>query len=184
MIVYKRIILILLFVCFSFVFATEQSDLLIQLNDENLGVEIDSVKIYDELILQENKESSYGSNVVGIVVGSGISGVGTYFLVGGLYALNHKSDDAGDEVFTAIAGGAMLGISITLYLVGIPVLAYNIYKYNVHKNHAIKRDEYQDSLNRYKLRKQQNEINSVQLMLFPTVNIANAGLGVNAILFF
>ena len=71
----------------------------------------------------------------------GISGVGTYFLVGGLYALNHKSDDAGDEVFTAIAGGAMLGISITLYLVGIPVLAYNIYKYNVHKNHAIKRDE-------------------------------------------
>ncbi|PJJ42448.1 hypothetical protein [Hallerella succinigenes] len=183
----KRICALLLFYV-SVIYAADGTQglkqPLLQSNSENTAIEIDSVDIYAKLISLENSESSYGPNIAGIAVGGGLTGVGTYFLIGGLYALNHKSGDAGDETFTAIAGGAMLGISIPLYLVGIPVLVYNIYKYNVHKKHAIKRDEYQDSLNKYKLQKGQEEMGSVQLMFFPMINFASAGFGAGAILNF
>lgn len=147
-------------------------------------VELDSVDIYKELIELENKDASYGANVEGIVFGGGLVGVGTFFLVNAIYAVNKSSDNGWDEVANGVAGGVLFGIAIPFYLLGLPVLIYNIHKYNVHKKHALKRDEYQEALDRYKLRKEQEERNSVQLMVVPTLNLANAGFGANAVLLF
>lgn len=52
------------------------------------------------------------------------------------------------------------------------------YYYIVHKNHAIKCDEYRDALKRYKLRRESENPDAVRLMIVPTVNFTNAGGGV------
>jgi len=67
---------------------------------------------------------------------------------------------------------------------GIPVLIYNIHKYNVRKEHAIKRDEYKEALDRYKVRMQEEGWKSVQFMVVPTLNLAKASFGANAVLQF
>lgn len=147
-------------------------------------VELDSIDIYKELIEQENKDTSYGANIEGIVFGGGLVGVGTFFLVTAIYAVNKSSDDGWDEAGNHLAGGVAFGIAIPFYLLGVPVLIYNIHKYNVRKEHALKRDEYQEALDRYKAKKTQEERNSVQLMVVPTLNVAKASFGANAILLF
>jgi hypothetical protein len=188
MIICKQIFVLILFYV-TVIYATDSTQglkqPLLQSNSENTAIEIDSVSVYEDLISLENRESSYGSNIAGIAIGGGLTGVATYFLIGGLYTVNTVDhNDPGDETFGTMSGGLLVFFSIPLYLVGVPVLAYNIYKYNVHKNHAIKRDEYQDSLNKYKLRKGQEEMSSVQLMIFPIINFASAGFGAGAILNF
>ena len=147
-------------------------------------VELDSVDIYKELIERENKDASYGANIEGIVFGGGLVGVGTFFLVTAIYAVNKSSNDGWDEAGNRLAGGVSIGISIQFYLLGIPVLIYNIHKYNVHKKHALKRDEYKEALDRYKVRMQEEGWKSVQFMVVPTLNLANAGFGANAVLLF
>ena len=147
-------------------------------------VELDSIDIYKELIERENKDASYGANIEGIVFGGGLVGVGTFFLVTAIYAVNKSSNDGWDEAGNRLAGGVSIGISIPFYLLGIPVLIYNIHKYNVHKKHALKRDEYKEALDRYKVRMQQEGWKSVQLMVVPTLNLAKASFGANAVLQF
>ena len=187
----KLFFLFLLVAGLSFALANEQSDLhgMPEANVPSEGeyvylVELDSVDIYKELIELEDKESSYGANIEGIVFGGGLVCVGTFFLVSAIYAINKKSDDSWDEAFDRVAGGVSIGISIPFYLLGIPVLAYNIHKYNVRKEHAIKRDKYQEALDRYKVRMQEEGWKSVQLTVVPTLNLANASFGANAILSF
>ena len=146
--------------------------------------------IYKELIELEDKDASYGANIEGIVFGGGLVCVGTFFLAIGIYAINETSDSDdgwGEVVNRAVggaAGGAALGISIPFYLLGIPVLIYNINKYKVHKKHAIKRDEYKEALDRYKVRMQEEGWKSVQLTVVPTLNLAKASFGANAVLQF
>ena len=145
---------------------------------------LDSVKIYKDLIAQEDDKSHYGFNVAGIVEGAVFVGVGTFFLVGGIYAINSKNDWLGIGDGLISAGGTMLISALPCYLIGIPFLVYNICAYKTSKKHAAKRDEYRDALYLYKLRQQRKEHNSVQLMVIPTINMANAGFGANALLQF
>jgi hypothetical protein len=187
----KMFFLFLLVAGLSFALANEQPDLHVmpETNVPSKGeyvylVELDSIDIYKELIERENKDASYGANVEGIVFGGGLVGVGTFFLVTAIYAVNKSSNDGWDEVGNHLAGGVAFGIAISFYLFGVPVLAYNIYKYNVHKKHAIKRDEYKGALDRYKVRMQQEGWKSVQLNVVPTLNLAKASFGANAVLQF
>lgn len=187
----KMFFFFLLVAGISFALANEQPDLhgMPETNVPSKGeyvylVELDSVDIYKELIERENKDTSYGANIEGIVFGGGLVGVGTFFLVTAIYAVNKSSDDGWDEAGNHLAGGVAFGIAIPFYLLGVPVLIYNIHKYNVRKEHALKRDEYQEALDRYKAKKTQEERNSVQLMVVPTLNLANAGFGANAVLLF
>ena len=151
---------------------------------EHQSTEVDSVQIYHDLITEEYYNSDYKPNIVGMIVGSGIMGVGTYFLVGGIYGMNYKNGDATDEIFTAIAGSIMLAMSVPFYLVGTPILIYNIYQYNVHKGHLRKSDEYQEALDRYKLRKRGGESGALQLMILPELNFIERSGGVNAVVLF
>ena len=139
---------------------------------------IDSTEIYQNLIAEKNYNANYKPNVVGIVFGSVFTGTGTFFLVGGILGGNYSSGDAGDEIATKIAGGVLLGISIPFLAIGVPLLAYNIYQYNVRKNHAEKRDEYIRDYKRYE--KQKEEI-SLQIMLLPSINFAHKSTGLNAV---
>lgn len=187
----KIFFLFLLVAGLSFALANEQSDLhgMPEANVPSKGeyvylVELDSVDIYKELIERENKDASYGANIEGIVFGGGLVGVGTFFLVTAIYAVNKSSDDGWDEAGNHLAGGVAFGIAIPFYLLGVPVLIYNIHKYNVRKEHAIKRDEYKEALDRYKVRMQEEGWKSVQFMVVPTLNLAKASFGANAILSF
>ena len=195
----KRLFFLFLLVAgLSFTFADETPDLRELPKTETSSevenvyylVELDSVDIYKKMIELENKDASYGANIEGIVFGGGLVCVGTFFFVIGIYAINETSDsdDGWGEVVNRAVGGAAgrvaLSISIPFYLLGIPVLAYNIHKYNVRKEHAIKRDKYQEAFDRYKVRMQQEGWQSVQLRVVPTLNLANASFGANAILSF
>ena len=186
----KFFFLFFLVVSVSFCYAGDSDRPLVEIVSEsnatmvkNDNVKLDSIEIYKELIAKEDKEASYGSHIVGIVFGGLICAAGTALVVGGISTLDDKSDDVIDEVVTHGAGAAMIFWSFPFYLLGIPILAYNIYQYNVHKNHAIKRDEYLDALTRYYLKKQLGE-DGVQLILVPAVDLVGARIGANAILRF
>jgi hypothetical protein len=153
--------------------------------DFSMDGNIDSTEKYNYLIAYENADARYAQNIVGMVIGGTLTGIGAYFLVGGIYyGWYYKSDDASDVVFTKISGGVLLAASIPFLVIGIPVLTANIYYYNVHKNHAIKRDKYRESLKLYKQRKESENSDAVQLMIIPSVNFANASGGVNLLVAF
>ena len=142
----------------------------------------DSVQIYNNLIADENLESHYGPNVAGMVIGGLLVGGGTFFLVGGIYGVCYSSDEGGfDVALTHVAGVLFLAASIPFHLIGIPLFSYNTYKFAVRKGHANRRDEYIDALKRYKERQSEN---SMQWMLVPSVNLANAGGGLNLLVAF
>ena len=148
-------------------------------------VEQDSTDIYKELIAQEDAESSCVMDVVGIVVGSGITGVGAGLLGIGLYAIFDSSNKhAIGDAFDSAAGFFVILASVPVLLVGIPVIVNNVGDYKMHKKHALKRDEYKEALDRYKVRMQEEGWKSVQFMVVPTLNLAKASFGANAVLQF
>lgn len=188
----KIFFLFLLVAGLSFALANEQPDLhgMPETNVPSKGeyvylVELDSIDIYKELIAQEDAESSCVMDVVGIVVGSGITGVGAGLLGLGLYAIfsnsNPRSLDDGSEGF---AGSFLILASVPVLLLGIPVIVNNVGDYKMHKKHATKRDEYKEALDRYKVRMQEEGWKSVQFMVVPTLNLAKASFGANAVLQF
>ena len=188
----KLFFLILFVAGLSFAFANEQPNLhgMPETNVPSKGkyvylVELDSIDIYKELIELEDKESSCAMDIVGIAVGGSITGFGAFLVGSGLYAIfsNSNSQSIGDS-FDRAAGGLLILASIPVLLIGIPVLVVNIGDYKVHKKHAMKRDKYQEALDRYKVRMQEEGWKSVQFMVVPTLNLAKASFGANAVLQF
>ena len=190
----KRLFFLILLVAgLSFTFADETPDLRELPKTETSSevenvyylVELDSVDIYKELIAQEDKESSCVMDVVSIVVGSGITGVGAGLLGIGLYAMFDSSNQQSfDGAFNRVGGFFVILASVPVLLLGIPVIVNSVGDYKMHKEHAIKRDKYQEAFDRYKVRMQQEGWQSVQLRVVPTLNLANASFGANAILSF
>ena len=135
----------------------------------------DSVQIYNNLIADENLESHYGPNVAGMVIGGLLVGGGTFFSV---VAVNAASDA---DWLSAVGAGLFTAASVPFYLVGLPIFLYNTYKFAVRKGHANRRDEYIDALKRYKERQRES---SVEWMLVPSVDLANAGGGLNLLVAF
>ena len=134
----------------------------------------DSVQIYNNLIADENLESHYGPNVAGMVIGGLLVGGGTFFSV---VAVNAASDA---DWLSAVGAGLFTAASVPFYLVGLPIFLYNTYKFAVRKGHANRRDEYIDAHKRYKERRE----NSVQWTIVPSVDLANAGGGLNLLVTF
>ena len=190
----KRLFFLILLVAgLSFTFADETPDLRELPKTETSSevenvyylVELDSVDIYKELIAQEDEESSCVMDVVSIVVGSGITGVGAGLLGIGLYAMFDSSNQQSfDGAFNRVGGFFVILVSVPVLLFGIPVIVNSVGDYKMHKEHAIKRDKYQEAFDRYKVRMQQEGWQSVQLRVVPTLNLANASFGANAILSF
>ena len=190
----KRLFFLILLVAgLSFTFADETPDLRelpkteasSEVENVYYLVELDSVDIYKELIAQEDKESSCVMDVVSIVVGSGITGVGAGLLGIGLYAMFDSSNQQSfDGAFNRVGGFFVILASVPVLLLGIPVIVNSVGDYKMHKEHAIKRDKYQEAFDRYKVRMQQEGWKSVQLRVVPTLNLANASFGANAILSF
>lgn len=149
------------------------------LGDTTAKGNADSTEKYYNLIANENADSRYAQNIVGMAIGGMFIGGGTYFLVGGIYGIRYRSEDSFDQGFNRGMGRIFIALSIPLYLIGFPVLTANICYYIVHKNHAIKRDKYRDALKRYKLRKDRENLDAVRLTIVPTVNFANASGGVS-----
>ena len=169
--------------------------------------EPDSVAIYRELIARENAQSNYQSSQTGIVVGAGLAiGGGIWFATVWSRHQALKRDMAEHkrtktaaknfgEVFGEMAyaaGTAAQGIadvvegylSLGIGLAGVTIFGFSVKAYNSRKAHADKRDEYQGSLERLERRQAEEERKSAQVLLVPTVDVANSGAGLNlAILF-
>ena len=146
--------------------------------------DIDSAKIYYDLIAEENYQAYSRPNVIGMIAGGSLTVVGAAFVGFGLYAILYNSNDPYENVAGNVLGTLCIFASIPFLGVGIPVLSYNTYKYIVHKGHANKRDEYQEALDRYKLRKRGGESGAVQLMIFPELNFIERRGGLNAVVLF
>ena len=149
----------------------------------SLELDGDSVKIYYELIAEENYDSHYGPNVAGMIVGGLFTGAGVALTVFGVYAiiLSDSRTENFDDVAYGVLGGYCLLLGVPLITVGIPVLSYNTYKFAVRKGHANRRDEYIDAFKRYKAKR---ESGSVEWLLVPSVDLANAGGGLNLLVAF
>ena len=148
--------------------------------------EIDSVEVYYDLIAEENYNADYKPNVTGMIVGGSLTGVGIFLLGTGIYAFSSMPNEP--ESVNDAAGGflgtfCILG-SIPFLGFGLPILSYNIYQYSARKEHARKRDEYQNALDRYKLRKKDGESRTFRIMLFPSLNVIDGGGGLKALLSF
>ncbi len=149
------------------------------------STEVDSAKIYYDLIAEENYQAYSRPNVIGMIAGGSLTVVGAALVGFGLYAiLDVSTPPTFDDALGRVIGGLFIGASIPFLGVGVPVLSYNTYKYIVHKGHANKRDEYQAALNRYKLRKRGGESGALQLMIFPELNFIERRGGVNAVVLF
>jgi len=138
----------------------------------------DSSQIYEELIKQEENVASGGHNVAGIVWGGIFTVTGGVALgIGINVLLDNYHPKSWNDVGNRISGGLLITGSIPFLLIGIPVLSYNIYKYNERRGHANKRDEYQRSLDDYKLR--QGTSSSVKMTILPSLDFINGGGGLN-----
>ena len=144
---------------------------------------IDSSQIYYDLIAEENFDANYIPNISGMIVGGTLFGLGTFSIGAGYYLLYEYSNskDWGNEFAAKMEGTICLLGGGLLFAIGTPLLAYNIYQYNVRKNHANKRDEYIRAYKRYESKKKKE---SVQWMIFPAVDFANANASLNAVMLF
>ena len=140
--------------------------------------EEDSLAIYKALKTEENLYADYRPNVTGMIFGGVYVGLGSGFLTGGIGLL---SSFTYDENCYRLLGATFIVVAIPFYLVGVPILISNIYEYNVRKGHANRRDEYIDAFKRYK---EKRESGSVEWLLVPSVNLANAGGGLNLLVAF
>ncbi|MCF0216020.1 MAG: hypothetical protein HUK21_06060 [Fibrobacteraceae bacterium] len=164
------------------VFANERENVVVEDSRENAIV--DSVPIYRKLMESESEEESYTANVVGIVVGGGVSAVATYFLIGGISALNEPEDESFGDAMNRLGGGLLITASAGLYCVGLPILIYNIYQYNVQKKHSRKWHEYYDALKRYKENQIIQESFSPKIQILPFLDFDKMGGGLSTIISF
>ena len=166
----------------SVVLASDLSSFDTQIAKDIQLTEIDSAEIYQNLIAEENLDANYTPNVVGIVIGSVFTGIGTLWLFNGLQCYFDKyfnpetSGDMGD-----VLGFISIYLSIPPFSVGIPLLVHNINKYSNRKKHAEKRDEYIRAYKRYESKKKKE---SVQWMIFPSVDFVNSNASLNAVMLF
>ena len=140
--------------------------------------EIDSTEIYQNLLSKEYVDTNYVPNLVGISFGSFLTGTGTFFLSLSIYAFDFNEDFS--KEITSGVGTAML-TSAAIIALGVPILVYNIRKYNERMVIANKRNEYYKAYKRYESKKKKE---SVQWMIFPAVDFANANAGLNAVVTF
>ena len=171
------------FLLHAFTFANDFQTLSEKSSKNIQLTEIDSAEIYQNLIAEENLDANYTQNVVGIVFGSVFTGTGTFLLSFGVYGFFYKYSKP--ESFSDIGGSALSLIStfcsIPMFSIGIPLLVHNINKYSNRKNHSIKRDEYIRAYKRYESKKKKE---SVQWVIFPSVDFANSNASLNAIVVF
>lgn len=172
--IFKSILFLLLSMSASFTFAARLPGTLERLDDE----EVEYIEELDEeeaeKVEMEKTLKSYSS---GIFAGVALVGIGVYFLIDG--SMNRDSKD----LSTMIISELELLLCAPLCIIGIPVFGYNLAMYNRHKTYAIKKNESDEEVEWYKQREERNR-RSVQVMVLPRVNFANASLGALAVIRF
>lgn len=163
------------FAGFSFADPLQESEKVLVSDSES--VELDSVAIYTRLIEEESPRKSYIGNRVLMIVGGSMMGMGTLSLLAGSIMLNSASDL--DDLLQVYFGSALFFSSIPLLGTGIPIFVINTCLYVSHKKRSERLDAYQDALRRYKERKANTDSGSVEWMIVPSVDVANAGGGLN-----
>ena len=169
------------------------------------AAEPDSIAIYEELIARENAQSHYQSSQLGIVVGSGmtIGGVIWFHSVWTRHRALKREIAAREDIKASSFGEALddmaFGIgaaaqtladymegvlSFTVGLAGVAIFGTCVSAYKSRKEHAAKRDEYRDSLERLRRREKEKGQSAVQVLLVPTVDVANAGGGASVMVMF
>ena len=171
------------FLLHTFTFANDFQTLSEKSSKNIQLTEIDSAEIYQNLIAEENYNTNYKSNISGMIVGGTLFGLGIFSIGAGYYLLYEYSNskDWGNEFAAKMEGTICLLGGGLLFAIGTPLLAYNIYQYNVRKNHAEKRNEY---IRAYKRYKKQKEETSLQIMLLPSINFAHNAAGFSAVVAF
>ena len=114
--------------------------------------EIDSAEIYQNLLSNEYVDTNYVPNLVGISLGSILVGHGIFFLSLSIYAFDFNEDFS--KEITSGVGAAML-TSVAMITLGVPILVYNIRKYNERMVIANKRNEYYKAYKRYESKKKE-----------------------------
>ena len=145
------------FLLHTFTFANDFQTLSEKSSKNIQLTEIDSAEIYQNLIAEENLDANYTPNISGMIVGGTLFGLGTFSIGAGYYLLYEYSNskDWGNEFAAKMEGTICLLGGGLLFAIGTPLLAYNIYQYNVRKNHVEKRDEYIRAYKRYKKQKEE-----------------------------
>ena len=151
----------------SYVIATPDSSIPL-----NTSTEIDSVEFYEDLSREYGKDASYIPNSIGIAISAPLTVLGTIFVFAGI-------PQASDSGFKGVGGAIAIFAGLHVLGAGLPILLYNIRRYHTHKKHAEKRDEYKEAAERYKTKR-----NSTQIKLVPSIDLANAGAGINATILF
>ena len=140
--------------------------------------EIDSAEIYQNLLSNEYVDTNYVPNLVGISLGSILVGHGIFFLSLSIYAFDFN-EDFSKEITSGV--GAVMLTSVAMITLGVPILVYNIRKYNERMVIANKRNEYYKAYKRYESKKKKE---SVQWMIFPSVDFVNSNASLNAVMLF
>ena len=184
----RNIIFALLLVCslFGNTFAQTYPWYNYKTSTNNTKMEIDSVDFYNNLIAQEDSNAKYNANVVGMVFGGILTGIGIISFIRAEQMAHHdtdksksKKDQFAEGLGYSLASGLATVKGTIFTLIGLPIFIYNISKYSVHKRHAENRDAYQKSLDQYLENK-----HSMQLIVAPAVNLLSGGGGINAVLQF
>lgn len=142
----------------------------------------DSVEIYYDLIAEEHRNAHYSGNIVGMVTGGILTGIGTAIFVKGYQELDQSKKDT--SWFGGLAAGLFTGLSFPFLIVGLPVFVVNTCLFFVHKRHASRRDAYRDALKRYRERKENSKTEALEWGVVPFVNLADAGGGMNFVVAF
>ena len=136
--------------------------------------ERDAVEIYRSLIAEESEKTDYAANCFGFVVSGLLVGTG----IGLGIAADHL-DDGGDN-----SPSARERWGSASFLAGLALFAHNALAYKSRREHEAMRDSYRDEFEKHLARKAERRRRATQVLLVPTVDVANAGGGLNlAVLF-
>ena len=157
-----------------------------EFNNGKSTVVIDSIAIYYKMINLEHAEAKYTANAVGMVGGGLLTALGIACIISANNTEksydNSKSkfeNDLSNSIASSTKKIAAIA-GVIFILGGLPIFIYNLNTYSDRKKHAEYRDTLKKSLERYIAKKK-----SAQLIIVPTINLANAGGGgINAVLQF
>ncbi len=166
--------------CCSFATENQQSSITADTTlQENNITEIDSVAIYESLIVSyDNQTKGYTLNIIGYHLGFPFYGFAISSFIIPIALLSTGSLILG--IAGTLALGAVCIIGIPLYIAGIFIFKHNAEEYEDYQFFVKHRDEYKEALERYKQKQ-----HSVEAAITPvTNNLAGSSIGINAILRF
>ncbi len=134
----------------------------------------DIVEIYRSLIAEESERTDYAANCFGFVVSGLLVGTGI-----GLAIASNSLENGYAESSSPRESLARLS-----FLAGLALFAHNALAYKSRREHEALRDSYRDEFEKHLTRKAERRRRATQVLLVPTVDVANAGGGASVVVAF